>query len=262
MTAPTTATEPVVLAAIGGTSMAPLVLETAAKLGELIGATVEAVHVDEGPADTTGTLAATFGVSVRRLRGPVASTLLAATESPNVLVAVIGGHGPASDDGPVGPTARHILEHTTRPALVVPPDVRLPTVIRRCLVPLEGTEPSSRPVLQALGRLLRNEVELVVLHVFTDETLPRMLDRPYQDMELLGQEFLITHCPPAGAIEMRRGPVASRVVEVSEEREADLIVLSWSQVGEEGRARVVRDVLGASDRPVLLLPVTDGGADR
>ncbi len=257
-----TATEPVVLAAIGKTHMAPFVLETAAKLGELTGTTVEAVHVGEGLADATSTLAATFGVPLRRLRGPVASTLLAATESAHVLAAVIGGHGSASDDRPVGPTARHILEHTTRPALVVPPDVRLPKVIRRCLVPLEGTEPSSRPVLEALGRLLRNEVELIVLHVFTDETLPRMLDRPYQDIELLGREFLITHCPPAGAIEMRHGPVASRVVEVSEERDADLIVLSWSQVGGQGRARVVREVLGASARPVLLLPIAGVGPEQ
>jgi len=43
---------------------------------------------------------------------------------------------------------------------------------------------------------------------------------------------------------------------VSEEHRADLIVLSWSQVTSPERARVVREVLGASVLPVLLLPNT------
>jgi hypothetical protein len=46
------------------------------------------------------------------------------------------------------------------------------------------------------------------------------------------------------------------VAEVSEEHRADLIVLSWSQDTSPERARVVREVLGASVLPVLLLPNT------
>ena len=37
---------------------------------------------------------------------------------------------------------------------------------------------------------------------------------------------------------------------------ADLVVLSWSRDTSAGRATVVREVLGASALPVLLLPVS------
>ena len=37
---------------------------------------------------------------------------------------------------------------------------------------------------------------------------------------------------------------------------SDLIVLSWSQDSSAGRAHVIREVLGASSVPVLLIPVT------
>jgi hypothetical protein len=100
------------------------------------------------------------------------------------------------------------------------------------------------------------EVELIVLHVFTEVTLPTMLDRHYRDLEILGKEFLIRHHPQATHIELRPGPVAERVAEVSAEHGADLIVLSWSQDTTPGRALVIREVLGASTLPVMLLPVT------
>jgi hypothetical protein len=46
------------------------------------------------------------------------------------------------------------------------------------------------------------------------------------------------------------------VAEVCAEQGSDLIVLSWSQDSSAGRAHVIREVLGASSVPVLLLPVT------
>ena len=49
--------------------------------------------------------------------------------------------------------------------------------------------------------------------------------------------------------------MAPLVAEMSQAHGADLIVLSWSQDSSHGRARVVREVLGASALPVLLLPV-------
>ncbi len=136
-----------------------------------------------------------------------------------------------------------------------------PGPIRRLLLPLEGTEISSRPVLEHLCPLLGSGVELVVLHVFTDATLPAMLDRPDDDLRILGGEFLARHCPRATHIELRAGPVGRRVAEVSGERGADLVVLSWSQDSGAGRARVVREVLGASTLPVMLLPLAPSGDD-
>jgi len=70
-----------------------------------------------------------------------------------------------------------ILEQTDKPVVVMAPEAISPGVIRRLLLPLEGTEMSSQPVLARLLPLLVADIELVVLHVFTDATLPVMLDR-------------------------------------------------------------------------------------
>jgi len=248
----------VVLAVLDDAAARP-VLEAALRIGQLTGCDVEAVHVRRNgleSAEALELLAAGSEVPFRLLEGPVESALLAALGAPDVLAAVIGARAAPGGRLPVSQTTRHLLEHTDKPVVVVPPDAMVPSSFRRILVPLEGTEESSQPILQRLLPLLVTDVELVVLHVFTDATRPAMLDRPVRDFELLGREFLARHCPNVARIELRPGPVPKRVAEVSGEQGSDLIVLSWSQNSSAGRAQVIREVLGASSVPVLLLPVT------
>ncbi|GEM_PF-478810 len=249
-----------VLAALDTTAAARPVLETALRVGEMTKAEVKAVHVVDGATEHLETLVERAGVPLRLLTGPVEGTLLEAMEAPEVLATVVGARATPGGKRPVGRIARHLLERTSKPVVVVPPEALAPGTFLRLLVPLEGTESSSRPVLQALYPLLAVDVEIIVLHVFTDKTLPRMLDRPQRDLELLGREFLATHCPLATGIELRSGPVGARVSEVSRQHRADLVVLSWSQDSSAGRANVVREVLGTSVLPVLLLPVASASA--
>jgi hypothetical protein len=157
----------------------------------------------------------------------------------------------------------HVLEQTTKPIIVVPPDAAVPAAAhpyRRLLVPLEGAQDSSRPVLECLCPLIVTEIELVVLHVFTTATVPRSLDRPARDLSMWGDEFMARFCPAAARIELRTGPIGVRVSEVSAEVDADLVVLSWSRDSSPGHATVIRDVLGTSRLPVLLLPVDSAAA--
>ena len=96
--------------------------------------------------------------------------------------------------------------------------------------------------------------------MFTEATRPTMLDRPWRDLEMIGKEFLTRHLPRQEArIELRPGPVGARVAEVCDEHGADLIVLSWSQNSSGGRARVIREVLGGVNLPILLLPLRGDG---
>jgi nucleotide-binding universal stress UspA family protein len=248
----------VVLAVLDNDAVRP-VLETAQGIGQLTGSGVEAVHVRRSGLESTETLellAVGSQVPFRLLEGPAESALLAALGAPDVLAAVIGARSIPGGRHQVGQTARYILEHTDKPVVVVPPEAIAPSSFRRLLVPLEGTEESSEPILQRLLPLLVPDVDLVVLHVFTDSTRPTMLDHPVRDLGLLGREFLTRHCPRATGIELRPGPVPTRVVEVSGEQGSDLIVLSWSQDSSVGRAPVIQEVLGALSVPVLLLPVT------
>ena len=255
----------VILAALDSTVAAGPVMEVAVAMGTLTGAHVEGVHVHVG-VEPTGSVTAPQPVAghsdvpIHLLEGQVGPSLLAAAGRPEVIAVVIGARDSPHRHHYVGRTARHILEHAVKPVVVVPPKATPPGPIDHLLVPLEGTEVSSRPVLEQLLPLLVTEVELVVLHVFNETTLPTMLDRPVRDLDVLGREFLLHHCPNATRIEFRTGPIAARVTEVSEDVGTDLVVLSWSQNPSPERARVVREVLGDSVLPVLLLP--DANAAR
>lgn len=246
-----------VVAALDTTPVARIVLETAVHFGRLTGTAVEALHVRNGASDDVRVLrvlAAESGVPLRIVQGPVEVGLCNALEAPGVVAVVIGARATTSGRRPCGRTALHVLQRIDKPVLVVPPDA-VPVTIRRLLLPLEGAEELSRAVLEQLGPLLDAEVEITVLHVFTEDTLPTMLDRPARDLDLWSEEFLTRHCPSAARIELRSGAVATTVAELSGEQGADLVVLSWSRDTSPGRAAVVQGVLGASSVAVLLLPV-------
>jgi nucleotide-binding universal stress UspA family protein len=256
----------VVLAALDTTDVARAVLATATRFGLLTRADVEAVFVranPPGPGTSPEWLATGADVPFHLLDGPVESTLLEALGPDEVIGAVIGARATPRGPGAVGHTALHVLEHTQKPVMVVPPGLEEAATgpFRRLLVPLEGTESSSHAVLERLRPLLVTDVELVVLHVFNDDTRPVMLDRPEEDLAILGRQFLIDHFPRPARIELCYGPVAERVVEASRDHASDLIVLSWSQDGSPGRARTVRESLESSRVPVLLLPATHGPGD-
>jgi hypothetical protein len=259
-----------VVGALDTSTAARPVLEMAIRFGQLTGADVEAVYVRSdrapGPPETLESLTADRGVPFRVIGGDVESALVAAICAPGVVAGVIGARATPSGKRPVGRTARHVLERVDRPVVVVPPELVSPGPFHHLLVPLEGEDVASRPVLEHFWPLLPTigdgGVEVVVLHVFDAAHSPVMLDQPGYCLEILGKEFLARHLPGADRIELRRGPVGPRVAEVSKEYRTDLVVLSWSQDTSVGRARVVQEVLGASAVPVLLLPTTPSPAGR
>jgi len=247
-----------VLAALDTSPAARPVLETALRVGQLVGASVEAVHVHDRTLETLETLTSRARVPLRVVSGPVERALLEAVEAPEVVAAVLGVRSTAGGRHPAGRTALAVLKKAPKPIVVVPPEAVgvSPGPLRRLLVPLEGTEASSLPIAELLQGLVVTGVELVVLHVWTSATAPRMLDRPVRDQLMLGREFLARYAPgKAASLETRTGSAGGRIIEVCAESDADLIVLSWSQDIEVGHAAVIREVLTRSEVPVLLLPV-------
>jgi hypothetical protein len=250
-----------VLAALDASPAARPVLDAALALAELLGAGVEAVYVAETPSETPMLLAARAGVPLRLLEPPVRSAVLAALARPEVVGAVLGARSTPVGRRPAGHTALGVLERAGKPILIVAPDARVgsPPRFRRVLVPLEGTRQSSGPIMERLCPLVATSVEpdleLVVLHVFTPASMPKVLDHPGRDMELLGGEFAARYCPQATRVELRAGAVGAQVEEVCRADEADVVVLSWSQDLSEGHAAVIRDVLERATVPVLLLPL-------
>jgi len=257
---------PIVLAALRDSPTGGPVLDTAVRIAEMARGHVEAVHVGEGRAVSLGVMARREGVPYRRLTGRSELALVEVMNAPAVVAMTMGVGTTPTAGHPVSATTLHVISRAPKPVVVVPPHAGPSRRIRRVLVPLEGTASTSEPVLHALSALVPPDVEIDVVHVFTDATLPRMLDRPERDLEMLGRRFLATHCPAGTSLELRSGHVVTAVSEVSREHEVDLVVLSWRQDGSSGRAKVVRGVLGASMLPVLLVPTTArhdaGGADR
>jgi nucleotide-binding universal stress UspA family protein len=252
-----------VLAALDTSAAARPVLETACRLAELTGSEVEAVHVHTDPAehdDTPEGLAERAGVPLTRLPGPVEEALLGALEAPGVVAMAIGAHGLPDGRRLVGHTAATVLERAGKPLVVVPAEAVSPSAFTRLLAPLEGTERSTRPVVEQLLPLLGTDLDLLVLHVYDEATLPPMLDHPEYDLRILGGEFLARHFPASTRIELRTGSVAERVTEVADEQGVDLIVMSWSQDPSPERARTVREVLRTTRLPVLLVPAGPSGS--
>lgn len=245
-----------VLAALDTSPAARSVLDAAIAFGALTGVEVEAVHAGHN-GDVPRWVAAQRGVPLRLLPGEEQASLLAALAEEDAIAAVFGARGTRGGRRPAGHTAMHVLEAATKPVVVVPPEMAPCAAPRRVLVPLEGDPASSQPVLERLVPLLAADVELVVVHVFTPDTMPRALDRPVRDMALWGEEFVARFCPSASSIRLRTGVVGTQIDEVAVEEGAGLVVLSWSRDMSAGHAAVIRHVLAESDVPVLLLPVVD-----
>lgn len=251
----------IVLAALDASPTDQSVLDTALRIAVLTTTDVEAVHVTSAHNEAVKARTDRAQVPLRLLSGPPEPALLGAVEAPDVVAAVIGSKAALDDRRLLGTTARRIVERSTKPVVVVPPDFVCPDVFRRLLIPLEGTEASTQPVLKVLLHLVTADVELIVVHVFSASTAPAMLDHPWRDLEILGKEFLSRHLPQQQAsIELRRGHVGTQVAEVCQEYGADLIVLSWLQDSSAGRARRAREILGAAQLPILLLPVRGDGS--
>ena len=260
-----------VLAALDASADARPVLETALRIGALTGGTVEAVHVRDGPVETPRMAR---GARRRPAADPRRSSATRrcsalwpsrmSSRRCSVLEAPLAG-----DDLSVAP-ALHVLERRTSLSSSCPPQAptRRPGRCDVSSCPSRAASSPLDPVAESLRPLLVGEVELVVLHVFTKATMPRVLDRPVRDLALWGDEFLARFCPEAGSHRAAR-PVrwAAGVAEVCADQHVDLVVLSWSQDslagtrrGRPRRARTLDDPGAAAARASTQTDSDPGGS--
>jgi hypothetical protein len=108
------------------------------------------------------------------------------------------------------------------------------------------------------GLFAGSGVDLVVLHVFSRETVPAFWDSNRDDFDEWSRVFLARFAQEYDAeIDLRTGAPAQKVLTAGSAHEVDLIVLEWAQRLTPGHAKVIREVLTGTDVPVLLLPVND-----
>ena len=246
-----------ILAAIDNSSAARPVLAVAEAVAALLGAELEAVHVQEDAGATARAVTGAAGIALRVATGSVIGGLVAAGEEEDVRVLVVGLRGTPAGPHPAGSVALALIVALGKPVVVVPPQTRVPYTIERILVPLNGTAETAEALKDVIELVSEAPTTVVALHVLEHHALPFFNDQPQHEVDTWRREFLIRHGEHFERLqlEVRIGSPAEHLLPVAGETEADLIALAWAQDLSAGRAAVVREALGRSDVPVLLVPV-------
>lgn len=243
-----------ILAAIDNSPAARPILETARALADLFRERVEAIHVHDGAATTAQAMAAAAGVPLQLFRGNAGHILVEALGDPNVTTGVFGVRGRR----PIGQTVMAVVQRAIKPVVVVPQELSLQKrrPPERVLVPLDGTATAARACRPAIKRLREAGVDVIVLHVFHADRMPRFWDQPQHAHDAWGQEFLARHINQPGVhLRLQSGWPPAVVLDVAASERVDMIGLAWAQDLSPDRAPVVREVLGRASTPVILLPL-------
>ena len=247
-----------VIAALDNSLAARPVVAAGKALALLLGSEVEALHVGENGNGVAANAAAAAGLELSTSGGPTVPRLVEAGSADDVVAMVVGSCGMPGRARPVGATALKLLAALPKPLLVVPPEAA-PRPLRRLLIPLEGTL-STSAAPEAIFEVADGfELEVVVLHVHDEASIPLFNDQRQHETREWAREFVARYCPWGVGdvrLETRVGRRDVEILRAAEEFETDLIALGWAQELALGRAPVVRAVLERGHVPVLLVPVS------
>ncbi len=249
-----------VLAGVDGSPVSVDVLRGAVVMADLLGAQAEALHVGPGPLPELQRLAAATGVRLAEREGTAERVLAAVLREHDVVLGVVGTSGGGRAEVPVGHTATAVMTGSVRPLLVVPPGSFPPhrRHVQHALVPLDG-RPASAEAVEPMLRLLGEAgVDMLVVHVFDDATVPTFWDQPQHAVPAWEREFLHRNLPMLRTrLRLCQGEPAAQLVRTASEQGIDLVVVGWSQDLSPGHARTMQQLLKAGGVSLLLLP-TDG----
>jgi nucleotide-binding universal stress UspA family protein len=248
-----------VLAALDRTAAARTVLAASHEVARLFAAEVSAVHVLQDGAQRVRELAADDGAPLAELEGPPGARLAQALEDDADAVAlVIGVRAQPRGEREIGSTTLEVVTTAHKPVFIIPPELPAGFAVRRMLVPLEGSLSSSYAPYPALDVPGAEHVDVVILHVLEEHTLPAFSDQPQHEWEAFDREFLVRYSPwpiEHVRLETRVGRPDQHILPVAREADCDLIALAWAQELAPGRASIVCETLRRGTIPVLLVPV-------
>jgi len=219
-----------VLAAIDDSAAAQPVLDVARRLGDLIGARVESVHVQEdGSGENATSISRAAHVPLHVRHGDIVPVLRSEAGERDVVALVIGTRGVPAGPSPAGHVAIDLVQSLDRPIVVVPPHAT-DRPLRCVLVAVEGDGES-----HALVRLFeqfgtRPTPEVIALHVTEPSNLPPFADSAVHEADAFANEFMIRSAsgvvPDLSRIrfEMRVGDPADAVREAARELDVDMVV--------------------------------------
>lgn len=129
-----------VMAAIDMSLAARPVLQAARLLGGLLGASPEAIHV-ASDGETVADLAQREDVPLRVVKGIPEDVLVQEATADDVVMTVVGARRVGIGRRPAGHVALELVQRSSKPVAVVPPDCFMSTPPRldRVLIPLDGS---------------------------------------------------------------------------------------------------------------------------
>ena len=246
-----------IVAAIDNSAAARPVLSMAIALGVVLGADVDTIHVAGDTEQTAGAIAESFGLTCSQLRGDPFDKITARAGGDDVVAVVVGARRRVRGSH-LGHLARQIADALEKPVLVVPPEAEPRRRIRTVVIAMEGTPAKARSVKAAIDLASASDLELVVVHVDDEDSIPSFSDQVAHETEAYTNEFLARYLPgaPAARLEFRVGVPADEIIDLSQSVTADLVAVGWPHTGDPDRGAVAQQILDRSHLPVLLVAVT------
>ena len=249
-----------ILAAVDDSAAATPVLETALALAPIFGADVQCVQVAETLGRTGQAAAEALGTSLRAIDGDPLDVLVGLAARDDTVAIVVGSRDRPGGPRPAGHLALALAGVIAKPVVLVPPDLPHLSSIRRAVIALSGTTRSRRYLQRAVELAAATGLDLVVVHVDDEDTIPSFSDQAQYDNEVYAAEFLARFCPgaPDARLEMRMGSPADEILAAAHEAGADLVAVGWPQSDDPARGAVAKEIVERCHLPVLLVALADG----
>ena len=251
-----------VLVALDDSAATAPVLAVAQWFASLLDIEVRALHVTKD--DTGATARAVADAAHVRFtvgHGDPVSVVCAAADTADVRAVAIGARSIPASKMPAGHVALDLVCGITRPVLVVPPDVRVPSgTCVRVLAPIDEHLGSSVALRELLTQMRPAETEVVLLRVFDAEHMPAFSNHAPHEADAFAQELTlrgIASLAIESRVETRVGNPAHAILAAEHELACDLVVLAWNRYLSDHHASVVRRLLARYDHTTD--PLTRGG---
>lgn len=243
-----------IIAAVDDSSAAARVLAAAQALSGPFGAEVEALTVARSAGGTAAATAARARVPFRAVPGDPLERLVELAADDDVVAFAIGQRSHAGT-GVTGHLCLGLAGQVVQPVLAVPPRVPVPARFRRVLMAMEGRPGRVRHLRRALAPVAIGDLELIIVHVDDEESLPMFSDHGAYDTEAYAAEFLARYVPgvPVARLHLRVGSPVEEILRSCEEVRPDLLALGWPHDTRDGVGEVAHAVLERAPRPVLLV---------
>jgi nucleotide-binding universal stress UspA family protein len=246
-----------VIAAIDHSNTSEPVVIMAHAVAEALAASVEVLHVVEGDDESAHPVTLVAGPSVRHLSGDPVEVLPLVADEEDVVALVIGARAHTGGRRPAGHVAMALARVTDKPVVVVPPGSHPPEHLRTVVVAMEGTPGKARALQRSIEISSRAGLDIVVVHVHDEDSVPSFSDQVQHETEAYAKEFFSRHLigAPQMRLELRLGIPANEVLAAVESAQAELVAVGWPRSQDPRRGAVAREILDRSPVAVLLVAI-------